>query len=459
MTPPTCSHKHPQLHVSPHAADAGFVRPPLTKRQAATTTSGRAGNGSAVAKHSRQEHLFPGPLVLPDDGLAIDPKESPQSLRSWVNEKHRNPVTSRRKTIYVAPTPELDKALHPTAGKWTLPSVLPAPLKGGCNPPDSEQVRQYLEAFYHPLPVKILPDEVRLVPWTEGKPTKSSKQPQYIGLQIGKDITRITTRPCPDQAFPQQLNLNDILDAAIESLPADAYALVLLTNHDLYEDDDDDFCCGRAYGGSRVAVVSSARYHPLLDASASIEREHMWPASHCEAYVRRVCNDNDAQAAADPHPKRRKTAPPVGFPAKSSPAEPFAAVIAAGLAAPAPTASLTGLWLSRVARTAAHEVGHCFCLAHCAYYACVMQGTAGIAEDVRQPPYLCLVCLPKLMRAVGDVEKGVDGGELVVGRYRALAGFCAKWKRVGMFAAFGCWLERRIEVLEGGSSAAGGMEE
>ncbi len=140
-------------------------------------------------------------------------------------------------------------------------------------------------------------------------------------------------------------------------------------------------------------------------------------------------------------------------------AAPFAGVIEAGLAAPAPTHSPTGLWLSRMARTVAHEVGHCFCIAHCSYYACVMQGTAGIAEDMRQPPYLCLVCLTKLTRAIGDVEKGVDDVQLVIGRYVALAKFCERWKRVAMFAAYGCWLEKRIEVLKGAPSAAGSVEE
>ena len=459
MTPPTCSHKHPRLDESPHAANAGFVRPPPLKRQAATTTSGRSGNGHAFAKHSRLEHLFPGPLVLPDDALAIDPKESPQSLRSWVSETHRNPVTSRRKTIYVAPTPKVDKGLHRTVGGWTVPSVLPAPLKGGCNPPDSELVRQYLEAFYHPLPVKMLPGEVRFVPWTGDKSDQPRKQHQYVGLQIGNSVTRITSRPSPDQVYPQQLNLNDILDAAIEALPEDAYAFVMLADHDLYEDEDDDFCCGRAYGGSRVAVVSSARYHPVLDEATGIEREHMWPFSHCEAYVRRLCEDAEA---ADPNPKRRKTAAPIWSGAQrvgSISTAPFTAVIAAGLAAPGPANSLTGLWLSRMARTAAHEVGHCFCLAHCSYYACVMQGTAGIAEDMRQPPYLCLVCLTKVTRAIGDVEKGVDDVQLMIGRYTALAKFCERWKRVAMFAAYGCWLDQRIERLKPAPSAARSAEE
>jgi archaemetzincin len=77
-----------------------------------------------------------------------------------------------------------------------------------------------------------------------------------------------------------------------------------------------------------------------------------------------------------------------------------------------------------------------------------MQGTAGMAEDLRQPPYLCLVCLAKVTRAVRDVEQYADETQFIVERYRALARFCAKWRRLGMFAAYRRWLEKRIEMLE-----------
>ncbi|KAK4040667.1 hypothetical protein C8A01DRAFT_35321 [Parachaetomium inaequale] len=442
---PPCKHRALHLDVSPHAAEAGFARPSLAKRKAATTPSGRA-TGS-TAEHARLESLFPGPLVLPDDGLAIDPKEPPQSLRSWATEKMRNPVTRRRKTIYVVPAPEIPQspAFCPMLHKWKVPSVLPAPLKGGCDAPRADHVRDYLEAFYHPLPVKTLPGRAQFVPWTEGKSKPSPSQPpQYIGLQLGDGVTRITTRPCPDEVYPRQLSLNDVLDAAIEALPDDAYAMVVLTDHDLYEDDDDDFCCGRAYGSSRVAVVSSARYHPLLDEATGIDREHMWPFSHCDAYVQRLCKDAGGSTSG-PTNRRKLTSPD---PTSLGPEQPMQRVIQDGLAAPKPTDSHTGLWLSRMVRTVSHEVGHCVCLAHCSYYACVMQGTAGIAEDLRQPPYLCLVCEAKLARAVRDIGEA-DEVRWLVERYSLLVGFCAVWGRVSMFAAYRCWLQQRIAVLKG----------
>jgi GH24 family phage-related lysozyme (muramidase) len=40
------------------------------------------------------------------------------------------------------------------------------------------------------------------------------------------------------------------------------------------------------------------------------------------------------------------------------------------------------------------------------YKACVMQGTASVAEDMRQPPYLCSVCEAKVAWAIvrGDTS-------------------------------------------------------
>ncbi|KAH6857135.1 hypothetical protein B0I37DRAFT_403544 [Chaetomium sp. MPI-CAGE-AT-0009] len=461
----SCQHETLLLDVSPHAAEVGFARPSLAKRKAATTASGRA--SGSTADHLRLESLFPGPLVLPDDCLAIDPKEPPQSLRSWTMEKLRNPFTQERKTIYIVPAPDIPSgtAFSRTLNGWTLPFVLKAPLKGGCDTPKTKYIRNYLEAFYHPLPVRTLPNMARFVPWTDGQSKPNSKEPpQHIGLQMGDNVTRITTRASPDEVYPRQLNLNDLLDAAIEALPEDAYALVMLTEHDLYEDDDDDFCCGRAYGNSRVAVVSSARYHPLLDEPTEIDREHTWPFSHCDAYVQRVCRDAEGAEAVDSatstSTKRRKLTTPAPDPEPPAGAEteqPMARVVRAGLSGFGTNHSPTGMWLGRMVRTVAHELGHCLCLDHCSYYACVMQGTAGMAEDLRQPPYLCLVCEAKLARAVRDLGEaegeGVSGGQgLLLERYARLVRFCTQWKSVGMFAAYRCWLEERIAMLNGGSS-------
>ncbi|KAK0732184.1 hypothetical protein B0H67DRAFT_566846 [Lasiosphaeris hirsuta] len=209
-----------------------------------------------------------------------------------------------------------------------------------------------------------------------------------------------------------------------------------MTDHDLYEDDEDDFCCGRAYGGSRVAVVSTARYHPALDGEA-VDREHMWPGSHCVEYVRRVLGEASGAGGQRTGRDARVEDTPLG------------AAVQAARAAPAPETDLGGLWFSRVARTVSHELGHCHCLAHCSYYACVMQSTAGMAEDVRQPPYLCAVCLSKISKAMVPVSRDTEE-QMVLDRYKALLRFCEGWLGVAMFAGYHAWLEKRILALQPG---------
>lgn len=76
----------------------------------------------------------------------------------------------------------------------------------------------------------------------------------------------------PDGVLPYQLNLNGLLDVASSVIPEDAYAILLLVEQDLFEDEDDDYCCGRAYGGSRIAVVSTARYNPSMDALQKVDK-------------------------------------------------------------------------------------------------------------------------------------------------------------------------------------------
>jgi archaemetzincin len=104
---------------------------------------------------------------------------------------------------------------------------------------------------------------------------KEKKSPTiWLNTHTSKGLIGIRTRTTPKGAFPHQLNLSDLLEAAMEILPEDAYALLTLVEHDMFEDEEDDFACGRAYGGNRVAIVSVARYDPILDVEQRVERGH-----------------------------------------------------------------------------------------------------------------------------------------------------------------------------------------
>jgi len=429
----SCHHDTLCLAPSPHAQEAGYTRPTVQNRLAATTTSNAVAKKLQAAFSSEDhEASFPAPLVLPEDEISWDPKYPAQSLRSWVREKERNAVTEERKAIYVAPPPGntddvgfvQDWAI-PEHGKQKRKSEKQIAL------PEFEDLMNYLRAFYYPLPVKRLPssEHPTFASWDTKSRTK--KNASYIALNSATESTRIRVRATSSYPFTHQLNLNDILDHAIAILPDDAYALLLVTEHDLFEGDDDDFCCGRAYGGSRIAVVSMARYNPTLVPVG----EHEWPTSHCETFVKEACN-----IPYQPKPKKRAKIASSSS-TTSSQLGPISAAVKAFAAAPSP--SVQDVWLARLARTASHELGHCFALDHCVYYACVMQGTAGLKEDMRQPPYLCPVCESK----VGSAVRTIDPDAGLQERYEAMLGFCDKWNG-GLFAGFGAWIRARLEIMQ-----------
>ncbi|KAF2815828.1 uncharacterized protein BDZ99DRAFT_457782 [Mytilinidion resinicola] len=316
-------------------------------------------------------------------------------------------------------------------------------------PPDIRDVVDYLSAYYHGMTVKILPPSTAtFTAWEDKKSrvarvsAKSSKTP-LIGLKTSKEIIGIRTRPSLDKAYEAQLNLDDLLDAAIAMLPSDAFALLFLVQQDLYQSPEDEFVCGLAYGSSRVSVVSMARYHPGLDTRQEVERDHAWPASHCAAYVADCCDeamdDSNQISKRGKNEARRKKSQQASdaIDVEQHAGSPLRAAIAAHTALPPLSSSvdpvtLTGLWLGRICRTASHEVAHCFGIGHCTYYACNMQGSASIREDARQAPYLCPVDWAKLQKATG-----ADAVE----RSNALIRYCNEKREIHLFAALGSWLE------------------
>ena len=238
-----CNHDSLTCESSQYSATVGYPR--RTQRQLKNAA------GKGLRDDIDVWADIASPLILPDDDLACDPKYPPQSVKAWKTGKSRNAVVPERQTIYVAASPEITPTMARMAA-WNVPSMRPASdLNDHVATPGVDQVVQYLEAFYYGLPVKVLPPSeypLSFVEWEESRRSrqKPDENPQ-VALATASEAIRIRARPCPDATFPYQLNLNDILDVVIDVLPHDAYCLLLLVDQDLYEDEDDDFCCGRAY--------------------------------------------------------------------------------------------------------------------------------------------------------------------------------------------------------------------
>ncbi|KAJ5455259.1 Peptidase M54archaemetzincin [Penicillium sp. IBT 31633x] len=433
-----CDHTSICTSSSSHATVVGFKREGKRQRLAATKADNRLFTKEDRLFLEEDISTFPAPLLLPGDDLAGEP-EDPQTFQQWIDGEHRNPITTKRKTIYVVPSPQIDRDVD-FIRKWKTPTY--PNNEHQVKPPGTEDVQDYLSAFYHGLPVKLMPSStLSFTAWKEPK-KKSQKKAgsHYLGLNIEKECVRIRARTLPHGVYGGQVNLDDLLDVAISLLPKDAYALLMLVDFDLYEDEDDEFVCGRAYGGSRVAVVSSARYNPSLDALQGIERLHAWPASHCEKYMSEC-------ASPGPTAKRQKTTQLKSRGSQPPTLEvdgPLKDAIRVYRSLPEVVSShesLSALWLGRVCRTASHELGHCFGIAHCVYYACSMQGTASICEDARQPPYLCPVDLAKLLCATSTSASQ---------RYQALLAFCERPGNCDthFFGPFATWIRSRLGQIE-----------
>lgn len=449
----SCKHSKISFNSSSHAESIGYRRPTVEQRVAATTSSGTLKpkvKDEAATREAKSSGIFPAPLVLPEDELARDPKYPVQSFRSWKGLKERNEITPEKRTVYLAAPPTVDEDVE-FVQNWSRP------LQSGrvkVKHADAQDVLSYLKAFYHGLPVKMLPQGVmKFTPEVDDIDTMSSEKKavpsrHIVGLSTGtpSGCKGIRSRPTRDGLFSHQLNLSDLLDAVIMALPDDAYALLLLVEQDMYEDEEDEFCCGRAYGGNGVAVISTARYNPALDSAQDIERDHAWPASHCEQYLQSCLTTTSSGGRRRNGVARTKIGVTDLDAEGSSELEevsPMHAAVSAHSALPSledsPSASLlSGLWLGRVCRTVSHELGHCFGMDHCVYYACNMMGSGSIIEDARQPPYLCPVDSAKLLKATGANAKK---------RFEATLEFCDDHEDIHLFAAYGAWVRTRLEQM------------
>ncbi|KND93778.1 Archaemetzincin-2 [Tolypocladium ophioglossoides CBS 100239] len=472
--PRDCSHPSLCLDVSSHAAQAGFTRPSQRERMAAATKDGRFGKSWQTLTSKdlfNHEATFPAPLVLPDDDLATDPDWPPQDVKEWAEEEERNAITPQRKTIYVVRSPEITREME-AMRSWAVPAVSDtsdAPVKGESLKMDD--VQAYLAAVYYGMDVKILDRKFHWQAWEyekvssrastgQGKASGRIRKPKYdgtpledpeeerrVGLKTPQNaVFGIRCRPSPDGVSLMQVNLDDVLDALLESIPKDAFAIMMLLEQDIWEGDDEIFTGGRAYGGSRIAVVSGFRdQHSCLPEDDG----HGWPLSHCSNYVDKLCLRPRAST------KARARIGNLG----SGPMYAAARASASTLQHPDPE-KLSTEWMSRIVQTVSHELGHCLGLDHCVYFACVMQGAGSTAEGVRQPPYFCPVCLEKVVTGIGEglvegwndpgleVDKQPRRSRFVRERYEALRRVCERLndrKDSRMFVGYQAWLESVLE--------------
>lgn len=474
----SCKHDILYTAVSPHARQLSYYAPPTkTNLLAAASRTGKPPTDSSSAKLPPHAS-FPGVNLVPQDELDQDPKDEGDTLVQFLSNRGRPGVTPSRRTIYVVETPNVAPDIAGAMASWTEPVIPGGPENGTpslihpVGPPRVDDVAGYLQAFYAGMEVKVLKNHFCFRNWKKGQNGPNSEQSRgHVALKVqnGQDGrgTWVRFRPSKDGVTAGQLNLNDMLDALLESIPSDAFAIILITDHDLYEDEDDDFCAGRAYGGSRICTVSTFRYNPALDAHAGINHAHSWPASHCRDYIDDCWEKSEpALKDTDYGCERRKRGgakldPLCMLSLKKQTETPLAAAVLASrdVLVPTTTEDWDGLWLARVCRTASHELGHCVGIGHCAHYSCMMQSTASMAEDIRQPPYLCPICIQKaaysmagdaVMKSRGldkDARRVAAEADWIAESYRQTSLYCEGRSGVGMFSGLGAWSKARLAEL------------
>ncbi|KAF4415793.1 hypothetical protein FACUT_13106 [Fusarium acutatum] len=251
-----------------------------------------------------------------------------------------------------------------------------------------------------------------------------------------------------------QLNVSDLRTALVRIKAQAAHSVVMVVNHDIYEDDEGGYLTDRLWAADGISIVSTFRYNPSLDGLAGVDRLHRWPASHCQAYVDErlgVLNDIKDSTTRN-HPFKALGKPPGGS------ALGLAIQAANQAGQPSSMEELSNQWFGRVLVAVSREAAHCFGLQNCTYYACLMQGVSGTRQAGEIPPYLCPVCYSKLgselvlLQPVS--ERGIEREKAwLEEHYAELKAFCNRWNKIPQFAAFEAWLGKRLEDRKGDDDA------
>lgn len=246
--------------------------------------------------------------------------------------------------------------------------------------PNFSSLVEYLEIFYD-LPVKILDGlkleykgkEVYITKVPDSNPSDAIETKEFLkSVKPHRKSSRQKTQPRTHHLESRynaktghmQLRVNSILTTLKRYIPQNAFMVMALTMHDLFEDPSDLFVAGMAAGNHRVGVFSFSRYDP----TCTFSTEFWYKISHCET------TDVDENRS---------------------------------------------LVLQRSCKLLVHEVAHLLGVDHCIWYDCCMNGSGHLSEDFRQPMFLCPVDLNKL-----ETLCGFD----VVDRYRNMYKFFEKHK-------------------------------
>ena len=163
----------------------------------------------------------------------MDQDFCPQPFSEFCVFDERAPVLPARRTLVLSPM------------GWDGVAAPPGSPDGA--PPSLASLAAYVGAFSGLSTRLLLP----------GFPIKNwGGRGAAAAVQTSKSLVRVRVRKSPDGDTPRQLHCHDLLDALLEDLPGDAFTIIGVTLEDIYE--EDATVCGRAFGGSRICVVSLA---------------------------------------------------------------------------------------------------------------------------------------------------------------------------------------------------------
>jgi predicted Zn-dependent protease len=248
--------------------------------------------------------------------------------------------------------------------------------------PDLQGLSAWMSAFFS-RDVEIL-DPVTLRPDAPDTRRKRTTKAKII-WQVGEQQERLVGRICSETGrFQTHVDglLTQLSAIREDGFPGggssgnvdDAFSVVGVTMCDLYSCNSDLFVAGMAAGGSKVAVLSFARYHPQLKMSPEKWQDY--------GYIRKSSNYSYYED------NRRRP--------MSSPDVPSLTDMAAQAQAE---------YFRRAGKLLIHEMCHVYGIDHCIFYHCLMNGTAHLVEDFSSPCHICGVCLRKLQFRLGfDVK-------------------------------------------------------